>query len=356
MRPRHDGGILLTDLFPRLRRWWDSARSSWSGRRVPYAVACRCGHTLQGQRRRRHQVVACPSCGASVFVLPYSAYPAAYPEDAGPPKEGVKPSAKARRSRLRAWRLPLLAALVTLAVAVAFFLWILPRLNRSPAKTEAHVPPARKDLDRLMAEGKRALADSKFPLALEKFEAATKLLQDRPDLLDEADSRRLNQLYWQSDLLAKELELTLVQLLKKANDCDTEAEWQAQFRLQYRGKRVVFYDVVERRQGRPVLREGAEVRWGKVRGRVALDDLKLLDHMPLEPPKRWLFGARLASFNREGEEWVIRFDPDSGVLVTDAGAATAWNPALRDDPRLADVLKEQSKLSPPWPVPDGERR
>jgi hypothetical protein len=251
----------------------------------------------------------------------------------------------AGRSRARAWRLPLIAGLTTLAVTVTAFLLVWPYLNRSSTKPGPAVPAARKQLDQFIDEGRRALADGTFPLALEKFRAAVELRQRSPDLLDSTENRRLNQLYWQSDVLARLVEPTLKQLIKKANDCDTEAGWQAMCRLKYRGNWIVFDEVVERRQGQPVMRQGAEVRANRVRGRVALGDLTLLGQLPLEPPQRWLFAARLASVTRDGEEWVVHLEPDSGILLTDADAVTAWNPALRKDPQLGEVLERQAKLS-----------
>jgi hypothetical protein len=41
----------------------------------PFEVLCDCGQLVSGIRRRRHQTVACSSCGAVVFVLPEDVYP-----------------------------------------------------------------------------------------------------------------------------------------------------------------------------------------------------------------------------------------------------------------------------------------
>jgi hypothetical protein len=54
-----------------------------------------------------------------------------------------------------------------------------------------------------------------------------------------------------------------------------------------------------------------------------------------------LFGARLRDCTREeGGGWVIRFEPDSGVLLTDAEAAAACA-AL--EPRLKETLRRQQR-------------
>src|SRR5579884_3640983 len=92
-----------------------------------YAVPCPCGQTARGQRQRRHQVVPCAACGKPVFVLPDSAWAAAPTE------------AQAARTRWRAWRGPLLAGAVCLALVLAGFLLLLPHLNR-PAPAAAGQP------------------------------------------------------------------------------------------------------------------------------------------------------------------------------------------------------------------------
>jgi hypothetical protein len=58
-----------------------------------------------------------------------------------------------------------------------------------------------------------------------------------------------------------------------------------------------------------------------------------------------LFGARLAGLEREERGghglWVIRLDPDSGVLLTDEDAAGACCPRPLDD-GLRAVLRRQA--------------
>jgi hypothetical protein len=329
---------------------------------LPYAVACSCGHTLFGQRRRRHQVVPCPKCGKSVFVLPTNVYPSVPVDDSSPVQATTAAAAVPRRSRLRAWRLPLVAALATLLVAVIFFLWVWPHLGRRHDPGRDGVSPARAELDRLVEEGRRELAAGNFALAREKFKAAMSAGRNNPEVIGSAKGDNLNDLYqlrWQSELLANELRLSLIELLREAAEFGTEEGWQAQFNLLYRGKWVVIDDEVYRdARGRTALLRAAEVTWRKEgsrverHARVVVDDLALLRKLPLAPRQRWLFGARLASFSREGDEWVIRFDPESGVLLTDADAVKAWKPALSADPLLADLLERQAKSARQLRVPE----
>ena len=62
-------------------------------------------------------------------------------------------------------------------------------------------------------------------------------------------------------------------------------------------------------------------------------------------PRRMLFGARLAGLAREERGghglWVIRLDPDSGVLLTDEDTAGACGPRPLD-PGLREVLRRQA--------------
>ena len=54
-----------------------------------------------------------------------------------------------------------------------------------------------------------------------------------------------------------------------------------------------------------------------------------------------VFGVRLAACDREeGGGWVIRFAPDSGVLLTDAEAAEAASPVSLG-PGLKETLARQ---------------
>jgi hypothetical protein len=85
------------------------------------------------------------------------------------------------------------------------------------------------------------------------------------------------------------------------------------------------------------------VRAGEVEARVALEDLTLLRQLPLDPPRRWLFGVRLANCQREeGGVWVFRFEPESAVLLTDEAAAAACCPGPVDD-ELHEVLRRQDE-------------
>jgi hypothetical protein len=215
------------------------------------------------------------------------------------------------------------------------------RLGR-PGARESDQRASSEEILRRMEAGERALAEGNFRLALGQLNSAIEGRDRRPEALTAAQNRRLVQLQRQSDLLARLLSRSLEEILEQAARMREDAEWQAQF-SDYRAKTVLFDDVVSRAaSGRPVL-ESYVVRAGRVRARVALEDLELLQVLPLDSPQRLLFGARLARCSREqGGAWVIRFEPASGVLLTDPGAAAACCPAPLG-PDLLEVLDRQQQ-------------
>jgi hypothetical protein len=298
---------------------------------VPYDVLCPCGGAVRGVRQKRRLVVPCPSCGRPVFVLARSPLPS--PE---------RPAAAQARGKGRAWLWPLLAAVATLLIVAAVFVAAAPYLSRPATVTD---PPddVRGEVLKHIAAGRQAIDEGNFHLALQELNAAAARTSRKADALFPAERRDLAQLRRQSDLLSRLLSRSLQEIVQEAALTRKDEEWRARFQADYQGKSVVFDDVVRRDGlGRPEL--GVyEIRVGMEVARPALEDLKALQNVPLERPKRLLFGAQLAGVEREqGGAWVIRFDPDSGVLLTDRGAAAACcsGPPDRD---LLDLLQRQEE-------------
>ena len=195
-----------------------------------------------------------------------------------------------------------------------------------------------------MTSGREALAHGNFHLALRRLNEAVALRDRRPGLLTPAQHRHLNQLQRQGDLLAHLSTHSLEEVVREAALVRDPEEWEARF-AEHRDKTVVFDDVVARDDlGRPTL-SAYEVRVDGEKARVALEDLTLLRELPLDPPRRMLFGARLARVAREdGGEWVVRFAPDSAVLLTDADAAGACCPQPLDADLLETLARQQRWL------------
>jgi hypothetical protein len=238
--------------------------------------------------------------------------------------------------------MPTVAALATLGLLFLLLLAAWPYLARQQDKPS--------DADKLEARrtaGKEALAKGAFHQAAVELEAALRLAEERPDLLSSAEVRRLRQLHQQADLLDRLLSQTLREVLEQALAAHLEDEWQTRFRNDYRGKTVIFDDVVRLdEKGRPML-AFTQVQAGEVKARLAVEELQRLQSLPLPAPRRLVFGARLASLAREtGGQWVIRFDPDSAVLLTNTDAFLAachasWPTLAEDDSNVLEVVKGQ---------------
>lgn len=304
---------------------------------------------MRGVRQRRRQILRCPACGGKVFVLAKSPMPPRMANDA------AKPAPPALRpKRLGAWRNPLIAGVVTLTVLIVIFIAAAPFLGR-PAPPHADGEPL-PDLAGRMAAGRRALAQGDFHLAARELQATLEVGQRRPEALSPDDRMELIQLERQSDLLSRLSSRSLQEIVGEANPVMHDEEWKARFMRDYQGQSVLFDDAVRfddaapaggRR--RPVLVNYRVVVDGKP-VRLALEDLDVLQGLPLERPRRLVFGGRLARVEREdGGRWVVRFIPDSGVLLTDCGAAAAVCPDPVDQD-LLEVLKRQDRwLGGPTP-------
>jgi hypothetical protein len=149
------------------------------------------------------------------------------------------------------------------------------------------------------------------------------------------------QLERQAALLADLLSESLGEILQRAAGLQDE-EWQAQFAKRYRDRAVVF-DADVRREAFGALHLDYQIHAGPEPARIDVSDLKLLSRLPLDRPPRLLFGARLASMARDVPGiWVVRFVPESAVLLTDVGAVTASCPPPIDED-LQEVLRRQEK-------------
>jgi len=322
-----------------VRRWWADGRRR-PGPESPYAVACSCGWVARGRRLPTHQIIPCGGCGRKIFVLPSSPLPRVAPLS--------KAQAPDRSPSLpRGWRrLGLIAAGLSLAAAVTLSSVLLLRRDRHDARG-----PGPEEIGRRIMAGQEALGRGKFQTAIEELDAAQELRHRNPHALTPTQRRRLDQLHRQAALMADLLSESLEDILRQASELEGlgEHEWHAAFSERYHGKSVIFdaevaWDAaVGYRLGWDMFVRGARVR-------IELTDLRLLRALPLERPRRLLFGARLASAGLEaGGAWVVRFQPDSGVLITDAGVATACRLGQAPDPPLLDVLLRQQRWAAELP-------
>jgi hypothetical protein len=298
---------------------------------APFAISCSCGRAVHGLRQQLHQVLPCPGCGRRLFVLPQDCW--------------VGPTAPPAALGRRLVRVGLLAGLIALGSTAAVYVGLRPFLAR-PAATGGPIADAAADpasqLRRLTDDGRRALREGNFRRARRLLNEARLLGARNPAALPAAEGPHLEQLARQADLLADLLRVPLEEILRQGQRLRDEEEWQAQF-ADYRGRSVLFDDTVRAdSRGRPTLAV-YRVAAGGVTARLALEDLTLWQAVPADIPWRMLLGARLAGCGREaGGGWVFHFERDSGVLLTDRGAAAACCPVPLE-PELEEVLRRQAR-------------
>jgi hypothetical protein len=288
---------------------------------VPFAVPCPCGHVLHGKRRGKPQVLPCPACGRDVFIFPHRRFPP--PSSQPDPLGQALPAPPVRRLLLLA--LGSAVVLILLVVLVLRLWW------HHPNQPGAQAPNPSRPIQTALEVGKRALAEGSFHLACDELTKAVRLAGESPDTLPLDERRELNQLQRQSALLASLLPQTIEGLLRQAEDASNDKAWQARFKHQYRGKGLILDDVIRRLPDRSVvLRSAGVVRVDGVMARLVVSDLLLLEGLPLDTPQRWLIGARIAGFAREGgPEWIVHLEHDSGVLLRRQAACLQTLPMPR---------------------------
>ncbi len=299
------------------QRWWPLRRAVGESA-TPYEVKCDCGAVLRGQRRTHHQIVLCPGCSRKHFVLPATCWQTPV---SAPSMRGTAVSLQPGR---------FLLVIVAGGVAAAGLIFLAVKLYLQHAEREGSSRASTQDIRARIAAGRRALGEGNVRLASHALGAALEEHARNPSLLDREALHHLQQLHRQSDLLSRLLDRSLEEILQQALHHRDDEEWRAKFE-DYRGRSVIFDDVLRHDAGgRPMLASYV-VQADEVRARLALEDLPLLRQLPLDPPQRWLFGARLMSCGREeGGVWVLRFQPDSAVLLTDEEAAAACCPGPLD--------------------------
>jgi hypothetical protein len=195
------------------------------------------------------------------------------------------------------------------------------------------------------AVGENALQAGRLQLAAEEFAKARQLALQQSDPLPLAELLSLNQKLRETSLLADLLSESLDEILERAARLP-EDEWKAQFEKRYRGTgsaNAVVFDAEVRQIGPRRYRLDWELSAGTEPARVEIDELRFLEDLPLQEPRRLLFGARLGSIQREQNGvWVVRFEPTSGVLLTDPRALSVRYPAPVDD-EIKGLLERQRR-------------
>ncbi len=285
--------------------------SQASNVQTTFQVTCICGHVLRGQRQGAPQVVRCPRCGGERFILPASPLP---------PVHDVAAKIVPIRGSfgLKYWLLPACAICVT---AAGMFLVYRHFLTSPPSPTDS--PRLISPLDHL----KRA--DDLLSEGL--FQLAVKELAGKPDGLAQDQQRRWRQAAREAAILADLIAEPIEDILRHAA-ASPEREWLAEFARRYQAHALLF-DLTLKRTAAGQYHFHYHVPAGDDPARLEFGGVELLAQLDLAAPRRVIFGARLASVRLEppGPRWVVRFHPDSGVLLTHAKAAGLCCPAWSDD-------------------------
>jgi hypothetical protein len=327
-------------VFPivaKVKRWWQPSGSR--GQRLAlYRVRCACGETASGARRGHFQLVTCGRCGRHLFVLPRSPLPSVADSLIEARKSGIHPASAAARpvSRRRKWLALVAVGLVGAAlVGVAFAPRWWDAAGRIPRETEGPSRAAPPDV--LLKNARENLAVGNYRLAL----AGLQELAAAGPNPDAPPRRQWEPLLAQAALLADLSAESLEEILAHAAVGRVD-EWEADFPARYRGRAFLFDLELNGPAGGPYRHS-----WALPAGvRMEFAELRLLRRLPLEEPTRLLFGARLAWVRRDTPtSWEVLFEPDSGVLLTDPGAAAACCPFL-GEAELLDLVRRQAGWLP----------
>ncbi len=177
-----------------------------------------------------------------------------------------------------------------------------------------------KSVGQLMAAGKKLLGQGRFHDAIRELDEAISLREKHPNALSAADRKTLIQDHRQAHLFADLLNEPLEDILFQAAAEPDDREWQAVFSDRFKGKSFIILAGTRRDNSNHWMLD-YDVFVRDKRARIDWENLHLLRELHLDQPQRLLLGARLAIVEPEtGGTWVIRLEPDSGVLITDAEA------------------------------------
>jgi hypothetical protein len=314
-------------LANRLWRWLRALRQS-NGRTAPYSVECACGATVSGTRKSTAQVRICPVCKQKVFVLGRS--PLAPPDDHRSQLTGNL----VFDARFR-WPLVILGTFLIVVITACTIVWFASRQPQTNRLARESVMKHRQ-----AAEEAWKLAD--YPAAAREYERAIRICHDEGSD-DATEIRELTQNFKQANLAAHRLPERLDELLSVKWKNIDDADLQTLFAQRGRGMAVAFDIFVSRRRAGQFLYER---HLGLELPRMDLGSLSDLDTLPLRQKQRVIFGARLASLDRDracpiddSKRWSLSFEPDSFVLLTDPAIVKVMGLAIDDETQA--VLERQ---------------
>jgi hypothetical protein len=231
------------------------------------------------------------------------------------------------------------AAGVFLSLTVAS-IWIASHF-RTPDQPVSERDDYLAELQARLSQGKTSLAEGDFHSAAEEFAAALATASRHLGCgVTATQAREIEQFHRQAALLA-DLSSDSIEEIARQVDGLRDKEAQMVFARRFKGKAIVFYAEVRIDAAG---RYHVNYRAGhKAEIHLDLTQLGLLQKLPLQDPCTLLFGARLGAMRRElTGSWLVSFEPKSGVLLTDPGAAAACCFGVSDERQLDRVLQKQA--------------
>lgn len=327
-----------------------TSRTQRSAAATPFQVQCLCGDKVDGLRRDEFQVLTCPSCHHSIFVLAQSPLPSPRPNSAPdspvPTKSSPMRRQRSARARVRLarrrWRrfsgrilsvrrfftLPILVGMTVLVVTLCTFLWQWKQNARRQIAADAA---------RLGRAGLAALVNGDLVDAQKDLSRSAELLRRIESPLE--NERVYLQAAQETELVASLPGKSLQQILREAADSGESAEVLHERSLLFDGELAV--DDEGRALPIPVGFVGDEA--------VVLDvaSLPMFKNTNHTGALRILFGVKMRSLTRYEQGWKLDVDPSSAAWMT--------HPALLDYLGLSDVEtkttanEQRDRLGlPPW--------
>ncbi len=327
-------------------QWFWQPRDWASSKGSPFTLPCDCGRVLTGTRKKTHQIVSCPGCKSKRFVLPRS------PFSEEEPKTQTPPPASSTQTRVvflsRVVLLGIVVVLLSLLVGIIAQLYSPTKSTNTPTspKPELSRAEAEKQIRKHLNQARDHITAGQFYLAQPHLKAIQKIHKTHPNLV--IQKRALNQKIREVGIFADLLDVSLEDLLHQVTDRGKD-DWLATFQNRYQGKSIILDTRLRSQDGHLVCDYQIYGKDGCI-ATLQVQDLvaaKRLWASQVEPddgepkPLRVIFGARLEAIEPVSPKiWRVRFDSDSGVILTDYEALLICCPAYDNEATAKCVWRQ----------------